>query len=1289
MKTELIIFHRPNRGNILDEASYDAPASLVDTGDLTSANGVNYTYRSADNANDTINKSFQSITRPSSKSSGGLTIDLYENVSIPITYTILDVREPDKRKTSWSKTIKLPGTKNNNRIFSHIYEISQDGWVTIGNTSVYEGFNPNIRKEIILLNDGVQVLKGNLQLKNINRDADGNIEYDVAITGELTSLFYDIGNSKLSDLDFSEWDHQWSRENIKKSWGGVSIRNGSDYNSISDVQTRTITRIDRDLATGRVKITTSTGQGWDEEDWVRIDLTGANNSGVNEYILRWVMGSSKWYYTADDFETGYGNDFQIAEVLSSTQFTINWMYPISLPSSGVSINNTSSNSTVTKRASTGKGYVYPMVDWGQRYQGDIESWPVTGFVPGFYMKEIWDKIMDETNSKYESEFLNSEFFKRLILIQKKESYDLNPAEFRSRKFQVGLTQSYETGASFLKSQQYRFLNLVTPGTDVRTTGTASYEDIFPNQYNRVPFVSETGSSGTSSFFDNGLTDENSYGNWDENTSRWIVQETGEYDLNANVRLSCWIDMNGFVGGVIDGTASFTPDTTYSEYRYYPVRGQVGTWDNRCEVFVNILRKRAGVVSTIGSTVTEFKTNNTSYWTTDNPNWKSFGRYQPQSWENATVNVKSDSRYFAKNDEVWLEIVYKIFATPTLQYSATPPFGQYPSRFMCRSFSEYDYTDPDYGLTKTDINGEWFLRLESQGFIFNSPSPVSSENSLIEANAFLPKDMTCKDFLLSVIKMFNLHIQQDSQIDRKYYIEPRDEFYKDGSSPTHFEDWTYKIDNDKVEITPMGELIARYYTFENVKESDYWNKKFLEDRGRDYMKYTYEVRNDFLKNETKISVPLGSTVMTNQPEDSDVVMPALFQYDQKTQDVKPLSNSKARALIWGGLKPYTRLTGGDTSIFWQMVSQIDNQEIRSNNYRSYPYAGTVDSPTDPIYDINWYNMEPGDFVYWDSARWSNGNLFNRYWRNMMLEISDPASKVIKAELRLQPSDIFELDFRKIYVIDGHWLRLQSINDYDPVGDGLTTCEFLKLRSPSKFKKRSSVINVLGNTDVAVSVVDTTGPISTTYDELAPPIRKPNFGYNNSSQGSSVSGNSTVKINGLSNNVSRASRNVTINGNECSIGSNCSNVNITGSDGVFVTGGLSNVNVIGTSNIKVVESNVTYINGVRYKNGIPISKANVINGGTDVAYITDPETTTANVVNACEDIVIEPGSTTYENVIDSGIDSILPDLPELGISTQTNQNPRTNLAGGFVISGVTQSQINIVRDTAIFKDRFDSR
>ena len=48
----------------------------------------------------------------------------------------------------------------------------------------------------------------------------------------------------------------------------------------------------------------------------------------------------------------------------------------------------------------------------------------------------------------------------------------------------------------------------------------------------------------------------------------------------------------------------------------------------------------------------------------------------------------------------------------------------------------------------------------------------------------------------------------------------------------------------------------------------------------------------------------------------------------------------------------------------------------------------------------------------------------------------------------------------------------------------------------------------------------------------------------------------------------------------IGDNCRNVTVTASSGVSIMGGLSNVSVIASNNVTVTESNVTYLNGVRY-------------------------------------------------------------------------------------------------------------
>lgn len=1267
-KTQLIVFHRPYNSRV--SGSEDVNPSTE-----------TYALRLEQNPNEVITDVYQTITRPTRASGQGVEIDLYDSVSIPITFTILDIKEPEKRKTSWSKTISIPGTANNNRIFSHIYEIGQDGWITIGNKSVYTGFNPNLRTEIVVLNDGIQVLKGNLQMKQIKRDKFGNIEYDIALNGDLTSLFYDVGTAKLSDLDFTEWDHEWTKSNIERSWSGISKRNGQDYFSAAATSVKIASKFYLDPSTGRLGIQTSAAHGLAVDDYVRVlpNLGVTQVSALNNNIPQSAL------YTI------YG-EWIVTEITSSTKFVVNHPYPISLPSAGYTPVFTNPNySYVAKIEHTGKGYVYPMISWGDEF--DFNSFPVTSFVPGFYIKELWDKIMAKTNSSYVSDFLDSQFFKRLILIQKRPTYDLNPGELDSRRFWVGTTQSYLTGASFYGPAIYTYPNFTNPGSQ-------SFSNIFPSiSANRVPFKSETESPGLTysiNFYDNGRLNESPFGNWDQDLYKWQVQDSGEYKLTCNVKISAWCDMNGYTGSPFpDGTASFNP--TNASYKYYPgafmnINGPLGSYQYGMLVKIIMKRRRAGVVSSIGENSFQFIMNKAAYYSSSNSNWKYFGRYQPTSWENVNINLDSTSNYFSKGDEVWLEM-------QTYCQGGSGEVAFSPVRSTVATF--YEYYDPpgnDDPVERYDINGEWFCRMEQACYIFNDPSPKSTEGGTIEANSFLPKDLTCKDFLLAIIKTFNLHIEPDRQVERKYYIEPRDDYYYDGSNGTSdYVDWSSKINEESVNIIPMGELIAKYYTFQNKEESDYWNKKFKDDRGRAYAKYTKEIENDFLKNEVKVEVGLGTTIMINNPEGSDVVMPVIIQKETNGSS-KPVSNSLPRMLIWGGIRPYTAHRGGSnislanpsfpqSTSGWEMLSNVNVAGALASTasiFTHYPYAGTVDNATDPVYDINWYNMEAGDFVYYDHARWTNENLYNKYWRNFINEVSDPASKVITADLRLTPKDIFELDFRKIYVIDNNYLRLQRVIDYDPVNDGLTKCEFLKLKSPSRFRRRSLLVDGPGATlDVFESSVDNTRPISVYQQEIAPIKKRPEYGYNNTTPGSNLSNNATITTNGLSNFVGPGSRNIKVNGNENAIGNNSQNVHISSGNGNYIAGNVSNVNVIGTDKKFITESDVTYINGIRYKNGLPVSKSSVINGGLDTALVRQSDSTVANIINAGEDVVIFGGSSTFENVINSGLDAILPDVAELGIVSSTNPNPRTNLSGGFEVIDLnlaTQSLTTLVRQRA---------
>ena len=1258
--TRLIIFQRP-------DGSIKKPLTTIATGTVgqqsIGATG-SFFYQYKNNLNNIIDNG-----QKWSVSEFGRELDLYDDVQIPLNFTIADIREPDKVKTTWSKSIKLPGTTRNNRIFSHFYDLGIDNWITIGGVSVWQNFNPHIRTEVILLNGQIEVLKANLQLKSIVKDKFGNIEYEIALSGQLTSLFSDIDVTKLKDLDWSDYDHLWTKENIVNSWNYINQIGNSTQSIATQTPVGTYVKSIIKSSDGRLAYRTQSAHGLKVGDYVRIEL---DSQIQNKY----KSASGEW----------------IVMTHSTTEFSVNWPYPMALSPFGENPN--SNIGTVKKVSHSGSGYYYPLIQWGDEI--DYNSWPVTSFAPSIYVKAVIDKIFETTNSTYQSDFFNSEYFKRLIYIQKKSSYELNPADLNSRKFAVGLTASYTTLISQKPGGQYLWLNL----TNANVVATASN---VPSDFaNKVPFKKESGGFGTQSFFDNGATQSGQIGNWDADHSKWIVKNSGEYALDATLNLSCICKMNGYSGvATSSGTASFLPNS--ANYRYFPGNqlgfvnygggltqqpdpsSQFRPSDCGVRVVAKIMLNRRGVVSQIGETTSDqFYMNRNSYWAADNTNWLSFGEYQPENWRNFQMQIACHNYYFATDDEVWVDIQFYLQARKETTLS---------------TLSTQAFTEVIGGTVVRAIRGDWKISLNSQSFIFNDPTPKSTEGTLILGSSFFQSDLTCRDFLISIIKMFNLYIEADGDVEKKYRIEPRDQYYRGGTQSTDFIDWSDKLDEDSVQIIPMSEFVSKTYTFKTKDDTDFWSAKFKKERGRPFGEYKKSISNDFKSDEQSIDIsPFASSVMINYPSFSDVVMPSIISRDNST--TKPVTNPSGRILIQGGLRPWTAFRGGaeinleNPQSSWQTGFEIISQEITGlqsatfgTPFHQYPYCGMVDAPQDPYHDLNWFGMEAGDFVYYDFARWTNANLFNRFYSNMIREFSDPGSRVLVADFALTPKDIKDIDFSKIYLISGHWMRLQKVIDFDPVTPKLTKCEFLKLNAPFRWQRQSIITNQFGQVgdkfDGQIIVNQKPGTEVVDDIQYSPVKKRPDAGFQNINPAADLSSNSNQTLNGISNYVAASAKNIQVNGNENAIGNGAQNINITSGDANFISGGVKNVNLIGTSKRFISESDVTYINGIRYKLGIPISKSNVIDAGVDVALQKNSDNTIINVLDACEDVVILGGSAGFETTIDSGVDRILPDVNQLGLGTLTNPNPRSNAFGGFIIQNPTFSTIELIRRTNYLK------
>jgi len=155
-------------------------------------------------------------------------LDITEGLSNQITYAIDDLNNLDSKSTSFSKTIILPGTANNNQLLGNIFEFANSNFSSDSTPNVYYNFNASRSAKARIEIDGVQTMKGVLRLLQIIVDGQ-HIEYEVAIFGELGGFFTKLGTKKLTDLDFSVHNHTYNIGNILSSWDIANDGEGYYY----------------------------------------------------------------------------------------------------------------------------------------------------------------------------------------------------------------------------------------------------------------------------------------------------------------------------------------------------------------------------------------------------------------------------------------------------------------------------------------------------------------------------------------------------------------------------------------------------------------------------------------------------------------------------------------------------------------------------------------------------------------------------------------------------------------------------------------------------------------------------------------------------------------------------------------------------------------------------------------------------------------------------------------------------------------------------------------------------
>ncbi len=717
-------------------------------------------------------------------------------------------------------------------------------------------------------------------------------------------------------------------------------------------------------------------------------------------------------------------------------------YLTDLDLSALDHNWTKSNIEDSWSAPIGVEYVYPMIDLGGRsFYG---NWSVGDFKPAIYLKQYIDAILSEAGYTYDSTFLNSDLFKRLIIPFGSGKILRDNADILCKEFFAGRT-STQTIQCVNPSAP---ANLAASIMIFNDDATGDYYDTCNAEYDEI---------------------------------------TGIYTPLENTKMS--------LQGVIDFDLTYTDNGTQNVSKFIAYYSQLFNTDFEASVECFVIRKRAGTYSIIQS----FSLDITQELIATSINLSG-----TTTWAGISSSFITNEMLLIAGDEVSISLGNVIMSQSQFGWSYS------------------NFTDFKIDLNTGSTLGSKFLETE-----------IGVGDS-ISTSLIIPKNVKQDELLSSIIKRFNLYLEYDPIDVTKLIIETRDDYLT--TDKVNIEPL---VDRSKdYKIKPLGALDAGRFVFKDQLDKDYHNDIYNKVNDEVYGQITIDIDNDFQNSDKTITTIFAPTPLQSIKASDDRIISSIRFVNDNNEQAE--ATAKIRLLYWGGLLA--------TNNIWGFEGDLKT---------TYPYAGHLDNPYSPTFDLNWYIPSQ---LYYDFSigekrefLYTNNNCYNVFWKKYIDEITDKNSKILECYLALRPYDYNELSFRKNYYIDGSYWRLLKVEDFDGISEETTKCIFLKVEPKSDFVAQVKVIN---------------GGKGTFNDGAKLPtgdfLRRPNS--NVGMQQDSLQ---------FGENLAGGTRSIIASDNiEQSIGSKNALIVASSSSGVFA----DNVVLLNSPNIITSRQGVSYINGL---------------------------------------------------------------------------------------------------------------
>lgn len=153
------------------------------------------------------------------------------------TYQQDELNNPTVVKNSFSKTITVEGTPNNNRLFGHYWNVERRSTGGGDNSGIY--FNPSKKAPFTLYNGSEIYEQGYIKLDEVRQEGK-SYRYDITLYGGLGDFFYNLstdddGNElKLSDLDFGrDLGFTINIDTVKEAWDALEDGTAGKWQTIN------------------------------------------------------------------------------------------------------------------------------------------------------------------------------------------------------------------------------------------------------------------------------------------------------------------------------------------------------------------------------------------------------------------------------------------------------------------------------------------------------------------------------------------------------------------------------------------------------------------------------------------------------------------------------------------------------------------------------------------------------------------------------------------------------------------------------------------------------------------------------------------------------------------------------------------------------------------------------------------------------------------------------------------------------------------------------------------------